>query len=231
MVARRDRSVGRNVDKVRLRKPPDFRININSPRRRHETWSVHGHHIATHVTDDCIAFTVFALLLPTVILIHLLVAPYTKVEESFHVQATHDILVHGFPSDKADLNRNNYDHFAFPGAVPRTAVGAAVLAKLSYPMIAFSSGLRSHIPVGDSLNGTVHEQLGDGSVLRSTIDHHAITKLSGYIPSLSEGVNQQILGRRFILQIYESTLTFYSSSNPGFIQCTRTDHLRPRHAA
>ena len=71
-------------------------------------------------------------MLPLLITFHLIVAPYTKVEESFHVQAVHDILVNGFPS--ADLSvqeRVNYDHFAFPGAVPRTAVGAAVLAKLS----------------------------------------------------------------------------------------------------
>ncbi|KAJ5281157.1 hypothetical protein N7478_006529 [Penicillium angulare] len=81
-----------------------------------------------------ILFAGLLLLLPTLIILHLLVAPYTKVEESFHIQAVHDILVHGFPST-LDSERINYDHFAFPGAVPRTAVGAAALAKLSQCVI------------------------------------------------------------------------------------------------
>ncbi|KAJ5640691.1 hypothetical protein N7528_000316 [Penicillium herquei] len=78
-----------------------------------------------------VAFFGLGLLLPILITLHLLAAPYTKVEESFHVQAVHDILVHGFPVKTLSLQeRINYDHFAFPGAVPRTAVGDAVLAKL-----------------------------------------------------------------------------------------------------
>lgn len=137
------------------------------------------------------------LLLPTLIFVHLLVAPYTKVEESFHVQATHDILVHGLPSNKADLNRENYDHFAFPGAVPRTAVGAAVLAQLSRPVIALGNTLLAHVHGGDGrLNGTAHEQPSlDGAESPSIPAVPAIVKLSQYIPSLSEGVDQQILGR------------------------------------
>ncbi|KAJ5570029.1 uncharacterized protein N7459_009459 [Penicillium hispanicum] len=91
------------------------------------------------------ASTLLALLIfPVLITIHLLVAPYTKVEESFHVQAIHDILVHGFP-DKLNLNQSHYDHFEFPGAVPRTATGAAVLAKLSQPVIALSEGIDPQI--------------------------------------------------------------------------------------
>ncbi|KAJ5706854.1 hypothetical protein N7488_006655 [Penicillium malachiteum] len=78
-----------------------------------------------------VAFFGLVLLLPVLITLHLLVAPYTKVEESFHVQAVHDILVHGFPLKTLTVEeRMNYDHFEFPGAVPRTAVGDAVLAKL-----------------------------------------------------------------------------------------------------
>ncbi|PYI18369.1 putative alpha-1,6-mannosyltransferase subunit [Aspergillus japonicus CBS 114.51] len=82
---------------------------------------------------------VYVLLLaavPALILLHLVVAPYTKVEESFHIQAIHDILAYGIPtSNVSETLRADYDHFTFPGAVPRTFVGAALLAGLARPFI------------------------------------------------------------------------------------------------
>ncbi|KAF2099301.1 alpha-1,6-mannosyltransferase subunit Ecm39 [Rhizodiscina lignyota] len=74
------------------------------------------------------------LLIPSVILLHLFVSPYTKVEESFNIQAAHDILTYGIPtSDVAQYLNQNYDHVSFPGSVPRTFTGALVLAGLSKP--------------------------------------------------------------------------------------------------
>lgn len=81
-------------------------------------------------------FIGLVILLTSLIVLHVLVAPYTKVEESFHIQAVHDILTHGFPITELGAERANYDHFTFPGAVPRTAVGAAILAKVSQLVIA-----------------------------------------------------------------------------------------------
>ena len=69
-------------------------------------------------------------LLVGVMLIHLLASPYTKVEESFNIQATHDILKYGVPWS-SNNTLQNYDHTAFPGSVPRSFVGALVLAGTS----------------------------------------------------------------------------------------------------
>lgn len=78
----------------------------------------------------------FFTLIPTFILIHLFVSPYTKVEESFNIQAIHDILVHGIPTENADqFLTANYDHVSFPGSVPRTFAGALVLSGLSRPFL------------------------------------------------------------------------------------------------
>ncbi|KAJ7749245.1 glycosyltransferase family 22 protein [Mycena olivaceomarginata] len=46
---------------------------------------------------------------------HVLLAPYTKVEESFNLHAVHDVLMYGV----APSSLPNYDHFVFAGAVPR----------------------------------------------------------------------------------------------------------------
>ena len=47
---------------------------------------------------------------------YLALCPFTKVEESFNVQAFHDILKFG-RSYEAVTKR--YDHLSFPGVVPR----------------------------------------------------------------------------------------------------------------
>lgn len=71
-----------------------------------------------------------------VVIAHLLAAPYTKVEESFNIQATHDVLVYGTPTSNIKQKLSSYDHFAFPGAVPRTFVGPLFLATFSQPFVA-----------------------------------------------------------------------------------------------
>ncbi|GMP62157.1 hypothetical protein CsSME_00024360 [Camellia sinensis var. sinensis] len=58
----------------------------------------------------------YDLLLGSIAAFYVFMVPYTKVEESFNVQAMHDILYHRH-------HLENYDHLDFPGVVPRTFIG------------------------------------------------------------------------------------------------------------
>ncbi|KAI0351772.1 hypothetical protein OH77DRAFT_1506366 [Trametes cingulata] len=62
-------------------------------------------------------------------------APYTKVEESFNLHATHDVLMYGVQPGSL----HKYDHFVFPGAVPRTFIGSVTLAWLSQLVLRIGS--------------------------------------------------------------------------------------------
>ncbi|EFC50330.1 predicted protein, partial [Naegleria gruberi] len=55
-------------------------------------------------------------------MLHFMICPYTKVEESFNTQAVFDIL--------KKSNTQDFDHMFFPGVVPRTFIGASVVATL-----------------------------------------------------------------------------------------------------
>ncbi|KAG2375036.1 hypothetical protein C9374_010040 [Naegleria lovaniensis] len=55
-------------------------------------------------------------------MLHFMICPYTKVEESFNTQATFDIL--------SKTSTSDFDHMFFPGVVPRTFIGASIVSTL-----------------------------------------------------------------------------------------------------
>ena len=66
-------------------------------------------------------------------LVSLITCPYSKVEESFNLQATHDVFYHGIrPALFAAWSGHSgsdlpYDHLQYPGVVPRTFTGPIIL--------------------------------------------------------------------------------------------------------
>jgi alpha-1,6-mannosyltransferase len=133
-------------------------------------------------------------LIPILILTHLLVAPYTKVEESFNVQATHDIANYGVPIQEIyNQLALKYDHFSFPGAVPRTFVGALALAGITKPYI--------------GLFGSEYSQF----IIRATLGLFNAYALLRYKNGLDRAFGKDV-GRWYILlQAAQFHVIFYAS--------------------
>lgn len=86
-----------------------------------------GHELSTRAAPPAVP-TGWTALLAAVVAAHALLAPFTKVEESFNLQATHDLLCHG------PTAVNKFDHQECPGVVPRTFLGALAVAAAAAPV-------------------------------------------------------------------------------------------------
>ncbi|KAF6813497.1 Alg9-like mannosyltransferase, partial [Colletotrichum musicola] len=133
-------------------------------------------------------------LIPALATLHLLLAPDTKVEESFNIQAAHDVLVYGTPTrDVSARLRAAYDHFDFPGAVPRTFVGPVLLAGLGGPVV--------------SLVGFANAQL----VVRALLGLANAAALVVFARSLGRGLGVGVQRWWILLLLSQFHVPFYAS--------------------
>ncbi|KAL6447978.1 hypothetical protein ACFW04_000194 [Cataglyphis niger] len=117
-------------------------------------------------------------------MLYLLYCPFTKVEESFNLQAMHDILYHGF-------NLTEYDHHEFPGVVPRSFLGPIVVSGFALPQIACFNYLK--------LNKVIAQY-----VVRATLGLLVIATFKLYRQAL-----QNIFGLQFTKWFIVITVTQY----------------------
>ncbi|QHS75929.1 dolichyl-P-Man:Man(7)GlcNAc(2)-PP-dolichol alpha-1,6-mannosyltransferase [Saccharomyces paradoxus] len=165
-------------------------------------------------------WSVLDTVLLAVISFHLIQAPFTKVEESFNIQAIHDILTYSV------FDISQYDHLKFPGVVPRTFVGAVIIAMLSRPYLYFSSLIQASRPTSIDVQLIVRAIIGltNGlsfiylkNCLQDTFD-----KITRKKKEENEGKDIYIydsVGSWFILFLISSFhLMFYSTRTlPNFI--------------
>lgn len=130
---------------------------------------------------------------------HVFIAPYAKVEESFNLQATHDVVYHGWALSK-------YDHHQFPGVVPRTFIGAMCLALVTKPL--HSLLVASHLFPPDSPFGTkIHAQITCRLVLAMTV----VAALGRFRRVLSKNFGKEVGIAFAVITSTQFHLPFYAS--------------------
>ena len=130
---------------------------------------------------------------------HVFRAPYAKVEESFNLQATHDVMYHGW-----DLSA--YDHHAFPGVVPRTFIGAIALAALAKPLQAALVFLR--VLDSDEARGT---KIGAQIAARLALATATVAALGRMRRVLGSAFGEAVGVTFALITASQFHLTFYAS--------------------
>lgn len=90
-----------------------------------------------------------------IFVLHVAVAPFTKVEESFNIQAVHDLLY-------APINA--FDHLTFSGVVPRSFIGPILIAGLLAPFKYFA---KIHMLIGSRVTIALFNALSLTSITSS----------------------------------------------------------------
>ncbi|KAF3637951.1 Dol-P-Man:Man(7)GlcNAc(2)-PP-Dol alpha-1,6-mannosyltransferase [Capsicum annuum] len=143
----------------------------------------------------------YDLLLGSVAAFYVFMVPYTKVEESFNLQAMHDILYHRQKIEK-------YDHLEFPGVVPRTFVGALIVSILASPVIFLMNLL--HLPKLYSLYAVlVVTDFDFVCVVRMVLGGIVLSTLRFFRIQIKKKFGSQVEGFFVILTASQFHLLFY----------------------
>ncbi|KAF2403876.1 hypothetical protein EJ06DRAFT_527474 [Trichodelitschia bisporula] len=160
------------------------------------------------------------LLIPSITFAHLYLSPFTKVEESFNIQAAHDILTYGIPSSNlVDHLSKHYDHFNFPGPVPRTFFGAATLAGLAKPWLGLVKSMEQQqilvrqilglanaltiLSLRGALNRCFGASAGNWYILLQASQFHVIYYASRTLPNMFAFVLTTLALRYYVLGLAE----------------------------
>ncbi|KAK5055944.1 hypothetical protein LTR84_012494 [Exophiala bonariae] len=150
---------------------------------------------------------------PAFILLHLYVAPYTKVEESFNMQATHDILTYGVPTNNYYLRlKAHYDHMTFAGAVPRSFVGSLVLAALARPFVwCWALNGEQQQFLGELLEKINSDIGANGFIVRALLGLFNAAALISYTTGVRRAYGKVAAEWNMWLQASQFHILFYSS--------------------
>ncbi|KAI8902800.1 Alg9-like mannosyltransferase family-domain-containing protein [Globomyces pollinis-pini] len=100
-----------------------------------------------------------------ILVIHLIIAPFTKVEESFNLQAVHDLLF------KSWSDIQSFDHMEFPGVVPRTFIGPLMIYALVKPI----QSILSYFSLTPDMTNLMFQYITRGSIsFMFTLSHAAL---------------------------------------------------------
>jgi len=175
------------------------------------------------------AFDVFDVAFASVVIAHVLLTRYCKVEESFSLQATRDALVIGASTPVAG------DHVAFPGVVPRSFVPAVVLALMSSPVVfAYRACKRDALTaIGEQVATRV--VLGGASVFALARLRRTISLTFGEVTAMCFAIlllcefHTAFYASRPLMNVFATTLTTPALSS--WLEARRTKDANARNTS
>lgn len=151
-----------------------------------------------------------------VIILHLFAAPYTKVEESFTIQAIHDMLNYGvYPPHVLQ----QYDHTEFPGVVPRTFVGTFFVAACVRATDVVWSWATGASFITDKTHAQLHVQIAARAVLGAANFVGIVLVRRSLVKALADRGRGRLLGMFYTLMfVSQFHVAFYASRPlPNFV--------------